>query len=339
MTSGDTGACAHPMPTPRPTRAHLGLLVGVLHAAHAAVSAPELGQLPLRGTEPLLEGVHGLLEALGCGQDALQAAVPEPAGLGEPGGDRGASQDTPAPHLVPSPKGHSKAGVPTEGLEPTQPQTRCSCAAPRTPRSLHWGGPSGGGDIRVSQMGRAGWGCPSGDEGAAPDPPGLSLVHQLVPPLAEAALGRRVLCRQPVLQDELHPRPPFLQQALQELRGRVRHAELGTPVPPSQLAQLEPRPPNPRAGLAWAAHALLTFCSSSCAFTTLASADGGFWFLTSSSMSATQASSRSSVSWPRSAASSGTGTAREDTCGERRLSHGHAVGAAVGLGSGPHTLR
>lgn len=59
-------------------RSDLGLLVGFLHAADAAVGTPELGQLPLCGTEPLLEGVHGFLEALCCRQDPLQAAVPAP---------------------------------------------------------------------------------------------------------------------------------------------------------------------------------------------------------------------------------------------------------------------
>lgn len=77
---------------------------------------------------------------------------------------------------------------------------------------------------------------------------------------------------------------------------------------------------------------LLTFCSSSWAFATFTSAEGGFWLLTSSSMSATQASRLSSVSWARSvpAASSRTGTARRDTWGERWLSRPGGRRAAVG---------
>lgn len=82
LTPATAGARAHPAPK---SGSDLGLPVGVLHAADAAVGAPELGQLPLRGTEPLLEGVHSLLEVLCRWQDPLQAAIPAPGRLGEPG--------------------------------------------------------------------------------------------------------------------------------------------------------------------------------------------------------------------------------------------------------------
>lgn len=86
VTSNDTGARVCPMPTLHPLHAYLSLLVGILHVANAAISTPELGQLPLCGPQPLLEGIHSLLEALCCRQDLLQAAIPA-WGVGEPGRD------------------------------------------------------------------------------------------------------------------------------------------------------------------------------------------------------------------------------------------------------------
>lgn len=111
----------------------------------------------------------------------------------------------------------------------------------------------------------------------APDPPGFSLPHQLVPALPEAVaaaspLGRRgagAVCRRhgPVLQHQLHARPPLLQQPPQELQGR---GGAGTPSGTRDGRAIRPGPPIPVPA------SPPTFCSSSCALATFTSADGGF---------------------------------------------------------------